>query len=569
MRSCDASHTLCKTSEVSRLPDRVLYVGNIDHVFVLEHSQELAPYLALSHCWGTRQILKTETRNLVDHLREIPWAKLPKTFQDAIYVTRRLGYQHLWIDSLCIVQDDLKDWREQSAKMGQIYQGARLVLAASAAQDGSAGLFTPRKPSNLITGLDILQASFKVYVRETISHHIHSWGDEESPNGYLADTTRGKLAMRTSFPLMTRAWCYQERLLGRRVLHYESGELVWECLTCSNCECGAMSDARNNQTTLLRRAASEIISDPTVSLEEEIALKEFIGIRTGEDWLAKDISDVRKWLRTTNTALGWHVEKINGPYADLIRKYRYLPEDKHALVLDLWRTVVSEYSARDLTYTSDTLPALSGLASKWQTQATGKYLAGVWEHDLLRSCLWRSHHDESERSIPQYICPSWSWASCRKRISWVSRSKQNAFEWCTTIISHHCELRADHQPFGQVLSGHIKVIGPLIDATLERVQQEEQSLSAFLKVEFPVLSSQRLCFFYGDRYDVLQGHIGGTVHLLHLGREQMSGSHFEHGLVLCRVQEADKTYRRIGYMLIEQPLEDWGTIAVKQEFLLV
>jgi hypothetical protein len=52
---------------------------------------------------------------------------LPQTFKDAIHICRKLGIYRLWIDALCIIQDDLKDWEIESAKMASIYAGASLT----------------------------------------------------------------------------------------------------------------------------------------------------------------------------------------------------------------------------------------------------------------------------------------------------------------------------------------------------------------------------------------------------------------------------------------------------------
>lgn len=67
----------------------------------------------------------------------IPWDKLPSTFQDAITVTRRLGIAYIWIDSLCIVQDDAQDWEREAAKMALIFESAYLTIAATAAPNGT------------------------------------------------------------------------------------------------------------------------------------------------------------------------------------------------------------------------------------------------------------------------------------------------------------------------------------------------------------------------------------------------------------------------------------------------
>lgn len=71
----------------------------------------------------------------------IDWDDLPRTFQDAVITTRAIGIQYLWIDSLCIIQDDLGDWRQESSKMAEVYTNAWLTIAASYARDSTEGLF--------------------------------------------------------------------------------------------------------------------------------------------------------------------------------------------------------------------------------------------------------------------------------------------------------------------------------------------------------------------------------------------------------------------------------------------
>src|SRR4051794_22873221 len=74
-------------------------------------------------------------------LKSIPLVKLPKSFREAVFITRRLGYLYLWIDSLCIVQDDKEDWQQESAKMADIYENAALTIAASDSADSHKGCF--------------------------------------------------------------------------------------------------------------------------------------------------------------------------------------------------------------------------------------------------------------------------------------------------------------------------------------------------------------------------------------------------------------------------------------------
>lgn len=74
----------------------------------------------------------------------IPWFELPKTFQEAIALTRKLGVRYLWIDSLCIIQDDHHGWEVESAKMATIYSLSYLTIAATHAADSQQGCFSTR-----------------------------------------------------------------------------------------------------------------------------------------------------------------------------------------------------------------------------------------------------------------------------------------------------------------------------------------------------------------------------------------------------------------------------------------
>ncbi|KAF2665591.1 HET-domain-containing protein [Microthyrium microscopicum] len=178
------------------------------------------PYVALSHCWGHVLTLKTTTLNIGQHKRRIPWNELGKTFQDAVGVTEKLGLRHIWIDSLCILQDDIDDWAQESAAMGRLFESAYLTIAASGASDSSQGLFFPRPRSEPISGVMDGQ-EYKIHVQEAIDHS-DIWSMERSAR---------------HLPLFRRAWVYQELLLSRRTIHFTREELVWECREGQSCEC--------------------------------------------------------------------------------------------------------------------------------------------------------------------------------------------------------------------------------------------------------------------------------------------------------------------------------------------
>lgn len=109
IKVCDQFHVSCRLSTPFTLPTRVIDLGPSAGEMLpkLYHSSgEKAPYIALSHCWGSNQTFKTEKATLSKRCAGININELPKTFRDAIAVTKKLRMRYLWIDSLCIVQDD-------------------------------------------------------------------------------------------------------------------------------------------------------------------------------------------------------------------------------------------------------------------------------------------------------------------------------------------------------------------------------------------------------------------------------------------------------------------------------
>lgn len=147
---CLSTHPFCKKSMVNCervLPKRVVDVGGNDNtgIHLLDSTTKGldSAYVALSHCWGQSRHLLLKRDNVESLKADIPWKDLPRTFQDAINVTRALGIRYIWIDSLCIIQDDKMDWEVEAEKMGALYSNASFVIAATASADGDGGLLSP------------------------------------------------------------------------------------------------------------------------------------------------------------------------------------------------------------------------------------------------------------------------------------------------------------------------------------------------------------------------------------------------------------------------------------------
>ena len=78
---------------------------------------------------------------LEERKREIPLSLFPKTFHDAIQITRQLGIRYLWINSLCIIQDSKEDWAIEAAAMGGVFKNSYVTIVADKGRDTNGGCF--------------------------------------------------------------------------------------------------------------------------------------------------------------------------------------------------------------------------------------------------------------------------------------------------------------------------------------------------------------------------------------------------------------------------------------------
>jgi hypothetical protein len=216
---CDA-HEGCLTEDDVPMPSRVLELYGDDtqpSIKLIESKGQTGRYLALSHCWGSpeRPPLRTISENFQAHHNRIPFGDLPKTFQDAVEFTQGIGIRYIWIDSLCIIQNNHQDWLSEAAKMGDVYRNAALVIAASGAKDSSEGLFiTDRPPATVLRLPYRVAGEVKGTFNMTRSPTIWEWHPGAGP-------------------LDRRAWTLQERYLARRLMTFMPKGITWICKTTS------------------------------------------------------------------------------------------------------------------------------------------------------------------------------------------------------------------------------------------------------------------------------------------------------------------------------------------------
>jgi hypothetical protein len=320
------SQSICIEAKTAVFPTRTIQIGQ-DGALCLKESRRHGEYVALSYCWGTSKHLRTTRTNIAALKEGFHESDLPQTFRDAIQVCRCLGIEYLWIDSLCIIQDDTEDWEKESESMGGIYQQAILTIAADDSRNPSEGILWERQ---------LTESGVQLHTKCSNSDEIGSMIAYFPENHYL----NGLL----SSVLSKRGWCLQERVLSRRVLHFVKDQMIWECQKCCRSED--------------RRSCSE-------------------------HWNLKACFSAAS----------------DGPQ----------------FALSGWYTCLQVYGQTKLTYMSDKLPAIAGIARRvadlTNHHEENDYLAGLWRHDLPCGLLWTTQPGHPASLAKPYRGPSWSWVS--------------------------------------------------------------------------------------------------------------------------------------------------------------
>ncbi|KAL8995496.1 MAG: hypothetical protein Q9169_004790 [Polycauliona sp. 2 TL-2023] len=206
------------------MPSRVIVVGHPDssHSPYLRDSRSLrkAPYITLSHCWNASQDLTTPTLvsgNLEQMQRLISFEQLPRSFRDAVMITRALNIRYLWIDALCIIQDSPADRAVEYARKLDYFSNSWLNIAATAAASLRQGILGPRYIASVSTelsgqseGLGIRHVSDFIQVKKFLP-------------------ARPPLSNQ---PSDSHAHAFLERICAKRTIHLTEQQMVWQCSTC-------------------------------------------------------------------------------------------------------------------------------------------------------------------------------------------------------------------------------------------------------------------------------------------------------------------------------------------------
>ncbi|CCF32783.1 HET domain-containing protein [Colletotrichum higginsianum] len=219
LQTCLQHHPKCRIdSGKAYTPTRLMKIcetddGDLKLRLVRTRSEtEETAYVALSYCWGGDQALKCTQANVQALERDVPFKGLPKTLRDAVEVCRRLQVAYMWVDALCIIQDDEVSKLAEVGNMAQVYKNALFTICASSASSTTEGFLNYRS------------SPFQDPITFRVPFRNES-GAETSID--LAIERYGE-PLRTE-PLRDRGWALQEQLLSRRRLMFTTYQLHWSC----------------------------------------------------------------------------------------------------------------------------------------------------------------------------------------------------------------------------------------------------------------------------------------------------------------------------------------------------
>ena len=446
-KHCLAEDEGCRVQNTNFIPRRLVNVGSIDnpHVFLVE-LQEPAQYVGLSYCWGTNLdgVVTTTTSNLSKHFRDISLQSLPQTIQDAIAVCRATKMQYVWVDALCIIQDDGNDWETESAQMLNIYANSTFTIAVSEPDWCKKGFLGPQK-----YGSPTWQRSVETTVPAALG------GPSNRIYIRTSDPTQ-ELDYRLSAPISSlakRGWCLQEAILPNRVVYFDGKELVWQCLQRTICECGHSTDLVSSIYAELKvglgHGKCSDMSYPPFNLYRswENLLREYSlrHLTQATDKLVAISGLARLFSRAT------HGRNNSVPNASTHSRFSSIPENINRV---------------------DIIP--------------GDYCAGLWKNRFIQGLSWnvgrkalhstgRSQHT---RQL-QYCAPTWSWASIDGPVEYLYEIEANVWKY-TPAVKEHSQLldvsltyMNSENCLGPVISGYVMVNGPIIPILIHESTQNE------------------------------------------------------------------------------------------------
>lgn len=215
----DQTYTPKRLVDVTSKPPRLISREDIARS---SRSSSVVRYAAISYCWGSEERQATTTAaSLHDRQAGISETEIAAVLRDAILVTRALGIPFLWIDALCILQDDQSDWEQQCAEMHHIYGSAQLTFCVANSRSCNEGFLLPKNPrvrlpfqSHRVPGMES-SFLFQLY-----------WPRHRSPSDESWCLLTNEIMQS---PWNRRAWVFQESKLSFRKFIFGRSNLYFDC----------------------------------------------------------------------------------------------------------------------------------------------------------------------------------------------------------------------------------------------------------------------------------------------------------------------------------------------------
>ena len=254
---------------------------------------------------------------------------LPQTLKDAISSTRMLGCRYIWIDALCIIQDDPEDWQREAANTCSMYENAVLSLSILDAEGCNNGFL---RSMPLAEDVDRNGSGTSIGLGRSVKNPAIS-------------------ALEASV-LETRAWTLQERTIAPAVLHFAADRMIWEC---------CYGSAWCLQPNIKPKDSDQYLVE------------------------LRRVQSRSHTSRAPRADLGI-VARGASPY-DIFAIRSMLGSAARIDALNLWYALVVDYTRRRITYNNDRPEAINGLAKRFQRCVAGLYTAGLWSTDLHQGLL--------------------------------------------------------------------------------------------------------------------------------------------------------------------------------------
>lgn len=386
-------------------------------------------YVALSYCWGGDQPNKTTLATLQSHAQDMQWESLPRSIQDAVRVTLGLGFKWLWVDSLCIVQDDVEEMAQQIALMPRIYSEATLTIVASKAARATDGFLDDIDP---LSGAGV---AFKLSF--SLAHPHLARGTVYALNLPLGGVCE------TPDPTDNRGWTFQERFLSSRLLEFRARQVRLIC----------------------PRSYDPVYKHPKV-LEDGWEVADHRLLAEFSDMTVAGCQEMDHHPRNSNsTQLGCHT------YEEHWGRQFY--------------NMAESYTSRKLSNPQDRILAISGVAEVFRQALSDEYLVGIWKRSLPFGLLWGINLNSRQSRPTHYQAPSWSWAAVNGDVHFEKLSRASDLPYLlqpSLKIQAHISVVEESAPCGAVrpgssISGVGMIAAALWDGDLDLYEPREENMS--------------------------------------------------------------------------------------------